>query len=80
MARTALHSPFAQQHTPGRGSISPFQQAAVLHGLDASDVEAGWVSSHYGPGLRQRYLDVFEPLGGTTTSSSRQQDQMQVGW
>lgn len=74
MSRSTLHTPFAQQHSAGTSSssrVSPFQQAAAtLQSLESDDLESGWSNNHYGPGLRQRYLDVFEPLRTTARSSS----------
>jgi hypothetical protein len=75
-----LHSPFAQQHPPSSSlRPSPFQQTATagsLHGLQSNDIEASWVGPEYG--RRQRFLDVFEPMGAAARSSSvqhRDQDQ-----
>jgi hypothetical protein len=80
MARSMLHSPFAQQHPHSSSSrVSPFQRSATagsLHGLELDDIEASWVGSEYG--RRQRFLDVFEPMGSAARSSSvqhRDQDQ-----
>ncbi len=74
MARSTLHTPFAQQHSSSNSSnrVSPFQQAAgaTLRSLEADDLESGWPSSHYAPGLRQRYLDVFEPLSVSARSGT----------
>lgn len=74
MARSMLHSPFAQQHPHSSSSrVSPFQQSATAgspHGLELDDIEASWMGSEYG--RRQHFLDVFEPMGSASRSSSVQ--------
>lgn len=89
MSRSALHTPFAPQQASSSSSsrVSPFQQAASAAALESDDREPAWIAHHYGPGLRQRYLDVFEPASMSAHSSmgrsrsygrSRDQDNQQV--